>query len=134
MEMKPIMVEELTVRELEHLEKSTSLSYDDLRPVNVCAEAVVGKALIWRYRGDEGENGILVTRIIQRVGGLEMSVDHLTGTGLARNGKFIFEEMEELAKKQGCRWMVGLCTDHVAGWLCDYLGFEKRSILVSKEI
>ena len=134
MEMRPIKVEEVTVDELEYLSQSTSLSHDDTRPVDVCAEALRGKALIWRYRGDEGEEGIMVTQMIRRLGGTELFMYHLAGDGLADNGKFIMEALMKFANEHGCRWITGLATEYAAEWFEKFLGFEKRSVFILKEV
>jgi len=134
MEIKITPVEDLTVEDLENLARSTSLSYDDLRPVDVCREAMAGRALIWRYTGDDGESGVVVTQLMKRVGGTELFAWHMAGDGLSTNGKRILEVIEDHARECGCRWLAGLGTEYVADWLVKFLGFRKQSVLVVKEI
>jgi hypothetical protein len=134
MELKPINPADITVEELRFLERSTDADYVEERPLDVVTAAINGKAIIWRFTGDEGEKGVLVTQGLKQAGGLELRVWHMGGEGFHKNSEFIFGELEKHAEKYGFRWIVGQAVRGVAWVLKKRLGFDQKTVLVVKEV
>lgn len=135
MRLVSVLPHEVTVDDLECIKRATDFSYDDTEPVDVCRLAMDGKAIIWRFEGDEeGEWGIIVTQGITRNGGSELCILQLAGKGLKKNIKFLFGELEEFCKKYDFRWITGTILKPLVQIVKDEVGFEERAVLVVKEI
>ncbi len=134
MKFEPINAEEATIEDLENIERSTKVDYADTRPVDLCRSALEMRSILWRFTGDNGESGIIVTQGIRRNGGTELFVQQLGGKGMLKHVEFIFSELEKFAKTQGFRWIAGCSRHGLARVLTSRVGFKAQSVFTIKEI
>ena len=128
------MAEDVTIEELEFLAASTKMDFGGMRPVDICRQAMMGKSIIWRFTGDNGETGIVVTRGVKQPNGSELFIQHLGGVGLIKNAKFIFGELEKFGREHNFRWMTGNAIKPMAALCTRRLGFNQATIQIVKEI
>jgi len=95
----PISPDELTHSDRAWLDKALEKGYDGLDKGYILDKAVNGFCQIWRLGDSEG---IIITEIIQRDGGLQLWIPHIAGRGIIKKLDYFDSFFAEYGQRHNC--------------------------------
>ena len=134
MELNVVSVDELDLKDLEWLQTAREDQLGGISPGSLAERVAEGRAQLWKYTGDEGQSGIIITTVLDHEKGKELFVWLMAGRGLRPHMNEIMERLSEFAKATGCKWLTGRSKPAIARVLQRQAGFDVRRHEVVKEV
>ena len=132
--LEPILsLAAVTEEDLKHLLTVCKVDHTGVKPEHVLKDAAFGRVQLWRVAGKT--EGILVTRLLRHVAGLELHIYMAAGNKLLPNMKELFQDIEAFAKAQGARWIgADALNKRLASTYKRATGMAERGVYLLKEL
>jgi hypothetical protein len=131
-EFKLITLPEVTEEDLDNLKKALTSDWLGQSIENVRDTILDGRALIWRYKSEEG-SGIILTQEYVGTEKKELFIWYMGGKGMQPYGDYISEVLEEFCRIRGLEKVCALVKPGVERFLRQF-GYRVDKHLISKEV
>lgn len=96
-------LEKLTDLDVKYILDLCDRAYTGEEAKDIFKKAALGELQLWRIDG--AVEGIVITRLLRHLSGLELYVEGMAGKRVVPNMKELFQDLLDFGKAQGVKWV-----------------------------